>query len=180
MTTLTQATGTSWCSNAENDMQSNDVRKPRRFTGYHMTMILVVFFAIVIAVNVVMARFAIDTFGGTVVDNSYVASQKFNGWLRQARREKAMGWTVSSPAREQDHIVISAKNAAGSPLAGAAVTMLAEHPLGRAPERTLRFLETAPGRYAQPRTAPRRALEAAHSRRSGKARAGSRLRGLLR
>ena len=52
------------------------------FTGWHMTAILVGFFSTVIAVNVYMAHAAISTFGGTVVDNSYVASQEFNGWRK--------------------------------------------------------------------------------------------------
>jgi nitrogen fixation protein FixH len=43
-----------------------------------MAMILVAFFAVVIAVNLLMARLAISTFGGVVVENSYVASQHFN------------------------------------------------------------------------------------------------------
>ena len=55
----------------------------RRFTGYHATMIIVAFFAVVVGVNMVMARFALSTFGGTVVDNSYVASQKYNEWLKR-------------------------------------------------------------------------------------------------
>lgn len=128
-------------------MQRNDTRRARRFTGYHMTAILVGFFAIVIAVNVVMARYAIGAFGGTVVDNSYVASQKFNGWLKEARREKALGWTLSDPKRDQDRLTLHVKDAAGAPLAGAAITVRAEHPLGRAPERDLRFIETGPGSY---------------------------------
>lgn len=128
-------------------MQQAHRKTLRRFTGCHMVAIFVGFFSIVITVNVIMARYAINTFGGTVVDNSYVASQKFNGWLKEARREKALGWVVSGPAREQDHIVVQAKDAAGAPLAGAAVNMHAEHPLGRAPERTLGFMEIAPGRY---------------------------------
>lgn len=128
-------------------MQSSGPRRIRRFTGYHMTTILVVFFAIVIAVNVIMARYAIGTFGGTVVENSYVASQKFNGWLKEARREKALGWTLSDPKRDQDHLVLHVDEASSVPLTGAAVTMRAEHPLGQAPERDLRFMEIAPGQY---------------------------------
>ena len=46
------------------------MNKARRFTGWHMTTILVAFFAVVITVNIVMARFALSTFGGTVVENS--------------------------------------------------------------------------------------------------------------
>lgn len=52
-------------------------RPPGPFNGRHMTAILVAFFAVVIAVNVLMARFIICTFGGVVVENSYVASQHF-------------------------------------------------------------------------------------------------------
>jgi nitrogen fixation protein FixH len=40
-----------------------------KFTGWHMTTILVAFFGVVIAVNFFMARMAVGTFGGTVVDN---------------------------------------------------------------------------------------------------------------
>ena len=58
------------------------MKRVRPFTGYHMTAILVAFFGVVIVVNFVMARYAVATFGGTVVDNSYVASQEFNGWLK--------------------------------------------------------------------------------------------------
>lgn len=125
-----------------------NTRPTRRFTGHHMAAILISFFAIVIAVNVTMARYATSTFGGTVVDNSYVASQKFNRWLAEARREKALGWAVSAPTRdESSHIVLRLKGAGGEPLGGAGLTVRAEHPLGRAPDQALRFIETAPGAY---------------------------------
>ena len=55
---------------------------------------MVAFFGVVIAVNLLMAHYAVSTFSGTVVDNSYVASQEFNGWLGAARAQRALGWTV--------------------------------------------------------------------------------------
>lgn len=125
-----------------------DTKAARPFTGYHMAAILVSFFAIVVAVNVTMARYASATFGGTVVDNSYVASQKFNGWLAEAREEKALGWALSAPTRlEGGHITLRITDARGQPLGGAGVKARAEHPLGRAPDQALRFIETAPGTY---------------------------------
>ncbi len=69
----------------------------KRFTGRHMAAIMFAFFGVVIAVNVTMATFATRTFGGTVVDNSYVASQKYNGWLAEARRQERLGWTALLP-----------------------------------------------------------------------------------
>eukprot|EP01035_Chromulina_nebulosa_P040301 gene40301-54499_t len=57
-----------------------------------MTAIMCAFFAVVIGVNMLMASDAIRTFGGTVVDNSYVASQQYNGWLAEARVQRLYGW----------------------------------------------------------------------------------------
>lgn len=129
-------------------------RQPRRFTGYHAAMVVVAFFAVVVAVNVTMATLAVSTFGGTVVDNSYVASQKFNNWLKEARREKEMGWTLTGPARDAGRVRLSLVDAAGEPLSSAVVVMRAEHPLGRTPARDLRFTETQPGTFVSTEVLP--------------------------
>lgn len=123
------------------------MKKTHRFTGYHAAAIIGAFFAVVIAVNAVMATLAVSTFGGTVVDNSYVASQKYNGWLAEARREKELGWTVGQPVRESGTVIVAAANALDQPLTGARIAMRALHPLGREPARGLTFAETAPGTY---------------------------------
>ena len=60
----------------------------KRITGRTMTAILCAFFGVVIAVNILMATIATRTFGGVVVENSYVASQEYNGWLAQSRRQR--------------------------------------------------------------------------------------------
>lgn len=109
----------------------------RPFTGWHMTAIITAFFGVVIAVNMTMATLASRTFGGTVVDNSYVASQKFNGWLNEARAQKALGWTASITidAARRVHV-------AGHLPAGAVVTAIASHPLSRIPDQPLHFTAT--------------------------------------
>lgn len=118
----------------------------RRFTGRHMLIVMVAFFGTVIAVNVTMAMFATRTFGGTVVDNSYVASQKFNGWLKEARDQDALGWSLGLTMGEDRRPTIAA--AAGeTPLVGAVVTATAKHPVGRAPDIALTFTEVAPGQF---------------------------------
>jgi nitrogen fixation protein FixH len=55
--------------------------EPGELTGRKVAAIFVVFFGVIMAVNFTMASFASSTFGGVVVKNSYVASQKYNGWL---------------------------------------------------------------------------------------------------
>ncbi len=103
----------------------------RKFTGYHATIMLVAFFGVVFTVNMVMARFAITTFSGTVVDNSYVASQKYNEWLEQARTQKSYGWAVTKISRIDEFAFIEITEAGGEPMEGAIVQAVIEHPLGR-------------------------------------------------
>lgn len=120
----------------------------RRFTGWHMTGILVAFFAVVIAVNVLMATIAVRSFGGTVVDNSYVESQKFNRYLAQARVQDRLGWQDDVALDAGRHVTLALTDAKGAPVARVRITAIAEHPLGRAPDIELAFHEFAPGRYA--------------------------------
>lgn len=125
-------------------------RAPRPFTGRHATIIFVVFFGVVIAVNVLMARLATSTFGGVVVENSYVASQKFNGWLEQARADKALGWKAVVDRGPSGEVQARLSDARGAPLTGARVTAVAEHPLGVRDNETLTLRETEPGHYVAP------------------------------
>jgi nitrogen fixation protein FixH len=59
-------------------MKALEQQTPRPFTGRHMALILVAFFAVVVGVNVTMAVLARKSWTGLVVQNSYVASQHFN------------------------------------------------------------------------------------------------------
>lgn len=78
----------------------------RQFTGRDMAMVMVAGFGMVVAVNFYMAARAADSFGGVVVENSYVASQKFNGWLDQAQRGRALGWKAEMERDDQNRLVV--------------------------------------------------------------------------
>ncbi|MCW3849499.1 FixH family protein [Sphingomonas sp. LB-2] len=126
----------------------------RQFTGRHMTAIMVAFFAVVIGVNVVMARSAIGTFGGVVVDNSYVASQKFNTWLRDADAQDRLGWRARASAEPGDRLVVTLAGPR-EPVTRATVTVEAEHPVGRLKSQQLTLTEERPGVYTAPHALPR-------------------------
>jgi nitrogen fixation protein FixH len=111
----------------------------RGFTGWHMLAAMIAFFAVVISVNMVMATAATRTFGGKVVENSYVATQKFNTWLDKAAAQRRLGWTVAVAGSERRATVTT--------VPGVRVTRIAAHPLGRLGDETLTFAEEAPGRY---------------------------------
>lgn len=122
-------------------------RALRPFTGRHAAAVIVAFFGVVIAVNVTMARLASSTFGGTVVDNSYVASQRFNSWLDKGAEDKALGWKAGFGRGVGGAAAVTLAGADGAPLTGAKVTIHAEHPLGMRPPQDLALRETAPGTY---------------------------------
>lgn len=124
-----------------------------RFTGWHMTAILVAFFGVVIAVNLVMARYAIATFGGTVVDNSYVASQSYNRWLAEADKQVRLGW-VPTVALDTARRVVLSVSKGSTPVANLTAHGLAIHPLGRAPSVTLVFEQSTNGELRSTKALP--------------------------
>jgi nitrogen fixation protein FixH len=125
----------------------------RGFTGWHMTGLLVAMFGIVIAVNFVMAGYAIGTFSGTVVDNSYVASQRFNGWLAEARAQRRLAWVVDATVQPGRIVVVTARAPQG-PIADGMVTVRATHPLGRLPQQDLTFRQDGAGRFVATHALP--------------------------
>ena len=124
----------------------------RRFTGWHMFAILIAMFGTIIAVNLVMAHFAISTFGGTVVDSSYVATRNFDCWLAEARRQKMLGWRVTATIDPHRRVLVAAV-APNGPIDGV-VSAVASHPLGRAPDHAIKFMRTGAGQYVATRPLP--------------------------
>lgn len=120
------------------------------FTGWHMTAILLSAFAVVLAVNVTMARLATSTFGGEVVENSYVASQDFNRWLDRAAQEKALGWKVAVSRRQDGRIAARLTGVSGY----ATIIAVARHPLGRKADVGLTFAQDGSGAYVSDRPLP--------------------------
>jgi nitrogen fixation protein FixH len=125
----------------------------RRFTGWHMATILITFFGVVVAVNLIMARYAIGTFGGTVVDNSYVASQNYNRWLAEADQQAKLGWTHKIDLDPKRRVIVSVVKD-GVPLNNLTATGVAIHPVGQAPSITLGFAPSAPGALLSQQSLP--------------------------
>jgi nitrogen fixation protein FixH len=115
----------------------------KAFTGRHMALVFIGGFGVVIAVNLLMASVAVGSFHGTVVDNSYVASQNYNGWLAKAEASRALGWQAF-PTRRADGRVVLETIAVP---AGAAITAEAERPLGTRETASLTFADQGGGRW---------------------------------
>ena len=125
----------------------------KRFTGWHMTAIMIAFFGVVVSVNLLMAGFATRTFGGTVVDNSYVASQQYNGWLREAREQERLQWQVRIAPDEKRHLLVRGTAPEG-PINRGELSATLSHPLGREPDERLSFVPVGDGLYRSQQPLP--------------------------
>lgn len=115
----------------------------REFTGRHMAAIFIGGFGIVAAVNFYMASLATSGFHGIVVENSYVASQKFNDWLDNAEKMRALGWEANITRGEDGHAVVKAS---GVP-ADAVISAELRRPIGEKDFASLTFVQTAGGEF---------------------------------
>jgi len=113
------------------------------FTGKHLAVIMVAGFGIVMAVNFTMASVAIGGFHGVVVENSYVASQKFNGWLEEAEKARALGWQVDAARGADGHVELVAS---GVP-EGIVFSASLRRPLGDKAFADLTFRPTGAGTW---------------------------------
>jgi nitrogen fixation protein FixH len=124
--------------------------KARTFTGKHMAVVFAAGFGVVIAVNLFMAWHAVGGFHGTVVDNSYVASQNYNRWLGQAEASRALGWQAVPQRRANGRVVIETLAVP----TGAVITAEAKRPLGTREDTALTFVPEGQGRWVSQEVLP--------------------------
>ncbi len=102
---------------------------PHQITGKHVSAILVAFFLVVIAANAVMLTFAVKSFGGLVVPNSYVASQTFNEDVSRAKAQPIRSWSI----KMIDHapLTLEITDAVGKPVTGTRLSVELSRPTKR-------------------------------------------------
>jgi nitrogen fixation protein FixH len=99
------------------------------FTGWHMAGVVGLFFGTIISVNVYMAYQAVHSWSGLVVENTYVASQQFNGKVEEAKRLTASG--VSGTLTVSGGVVrYRMVDAAGMPVDADELTVRFKRPVG--------------------------------------------------
>ncbi len=91
--------------------------------GWHVLTIFGMAFGVIITVNLILAFNAVRTFPGLEVDNSYVASQKFDV---ERDAQVALGWDVSADLDGNDLVLRIVQD--GTPIA----PMIEEAIFGRA------------------------------------------------
>lgn len=119
---------------------------PRKFTGYHMILVMVLFFGTIISVNLLMAWYATHSWTGLVVKNSYVASQHFNEVTAEKRAQAALGWQTGLTYADQ-RLTVTVAEKSGGAIKNAIVTAALGRPAHEQLDRTLQLRETTPGTY---------------------------------
>ncbi|TPE50707.1 FixH family protein [Amaricoccus solimangrovi] len=113
-------------------------------TGRRVAAIAVGAFGVIIAANAVLAVVAVDTFSGTVVDNSYLSSQTFDA-ERDAQR--GLGWQVT-PRVERGYLHLDFTDGAGRTPRPAKVSVTVGRPGTNAEDATMPMDETGRGYVA--------------------------------
>lgn len=121
--------------------------KHDQITGKHVAIVMVAFFAVIVAVNFTMAGLATSSWTGLVVKNSYVASQGFNQELEKARVQSALGWT-SRLVVEPDRIVVHLTDRNGEPALLPQAELVIGRPAFEQMDRVLKLVHQGSGLYA--------------------------------
>ncbi len=119
----------------------------RKFTGRHFAIIMVAGFGIVVAVNLFMATLATRGFGGVVVENSYVASQKYNTWLEAAREQEKLGWIVEPSRDGEGRLVVRTVSVPEA----ATIRADIRRPLGQPEQAAFALVREEDGTYRSPK-----------------------------
>ncbi|CDN50283.1 FixH family protein [Neorhizobium galegae] len=114
------------------------------FTGWHMVGVLVLFFGTIISVNFYMAYNAVTSWSGLVAENTYVASQQFNGKAAEARTLTATGVTgrITTDGSDIRYEVFHPKN---GPVAADTLTLKFKRPVGEHQDFELDLVPVAQG-----------------------------------
>lgn len=132
-------------------METDTPAGGRPLTGRRVAIYIVAFFALVIGVNGIMMKLAIDTLPGTVVDSAYRASLAYNGEITAAQAQASRAWQVAAHVERNGgnkaSVRIEARDATDRPVSGLAVTARLARPTDKREDRAVEIAERGIGVY---------------------------------
>ena len=123
----------------------------RPITGRMVLFMMVAFFGVVIGVNLLMMRLAIQTLPGTEVDSAYSASLAYQKEIATAQAQSARNWKVEAHVERSGQggatLRVEAKDASGRPMSGLKFQGRFERPTDRRADQPVALAETGIGIY---------------------------------
>ena len=124
---------------------------PRPLTGRAVLVMLLAFFGVVIGVNMIMMRLAIQTLPGTDVDSAYTASLAYEKEIGIAQGQNARNWKVDAKVRRGPDgsatLQVEARGNDGKPMSGLKFQGRFERPTDRRADQPVALAETGAGIY---------------------------------
>jgi nitrogen fixation protein FixH len=123
----------------------------RPLTGAKVLFMLLAFFGVVIGVNMIMMRLAIQTLPGTDVDSAYSASLAYEKEIAAAHDQDARNWKVDADIRRSADggatLEVAARDNSGRPVSGLKFHGRFERPTDRRADLPVALAETGIGIY---------------------------------
>ncbi|WP_291858844.1 FixH family protein [Bradyrhizobium sp.] len=124
---------------------------PKPLTGGKVLAMLVAFFGVVIGVNLIMMKFAIQTLPGTEVDSAYTASLAYEKEIVAAHDQNARNWKVDARIRRGADggatLQVEARDSNGQPMSGLKFQGRLERPTDRRADQPVELAEMGIGIY---------------------------------
>ncbi|WP_339745473.1 FixH family protein [uncultured Maricaulis sp.] len=113
--------------------------------GWHVLVMILMFFGVTIGVNATFITLALTTFPGEDVPHSYVQGINYNDTIERRRAQAELGWTARFNAAD-DALLLEVLDAEGTPVSGLALTGSMVHP-DSMQDCPLTFAADRPGIY---------------------------------
>ncbi len=125
---------------------------PRPVTGRMVLFMLLGFFGVVIGVNLIMMRLAIQTLPGTEVDSAYSASLAYRKEIAAAHDQNGRNWHVDAQVQRAPNggatLRVEARDNNGQPVSGLKFLGRFERPTDRRADQAVTLAETGIGIYS--------------------------------
>src|SRR4051812_8460500 len=122
---------------------------PSPLTGRKVLFMLVAFFGVVIGVNVIMMKLAIQTLPGTEVDSAYSASLAYESEIVAAQDQNARDWKVDAHIGRDSGgaatLQVEARDKNGMPVSGLKFQGRFERPTDRRADQSVTLGEVGIG-----------------------------------
>lgn len=123
----------------------------RPLTGGKVLAMLLAFFGVVIGVNMIMMRLAIQTMPGTEVDSAYTASLAYEKEILTAYNQNARNWKVDAHIERGPDggatLRVEAQDNDGKPMSGLKFQGRFERPTDRRADQPVALAEIGMGIY---------------------------------
>jgi len=130
---------------------SRPIVSPRPLTGRKVLFMLIAFFGVVIGVNMIMMKLAIQTLPGTEVDSAYSASLAYEGEIAAAHNQNARNWKVDARVQRGPDggatLQVEARDDSGKPMSGLKFQGRFQRPTDSRADQQVALAEVASGVY---------------------------------